>query len=240
MFESVLTGYYRYKKDEDKNQVQIQMKSITSTPWCFDIEFYTQTLAPVINTVYYTEKDLSIVGEGNRIDLFCVSTYDRDANPTQIQTKFQSIDTALNTGEKHPDNDTLVIKCSEDKPLYIGSLLGVSEDDLSEKSNVSFSPTGVFSLPYKATTHQDLTLQEFKILKANQYLYSQNERSLDNVSSLFDDAEYIQITNGAKYKKVFGFARVEAPINTCTGFVIERHKRMNAVYDRLYFIVYNS
>ena len=77
-------------------------------------------------------------------------------------------------------------------------------------------------------------------MKANQFLYSQNERSLSNVSSLFDEVEYTQITGGAKYKKSLGLALVEAPINTCTGFVIERHKRLNAVYDRLYFIVYNS
>lgn len=236
-----MTGYYRYKMDEDKNQVQIQMKSITSTPWCFDIEFYNQTATVIpINMVYYTEKDLSIVGEGNRIDLFCVSTYDRDANPTQIQTKFQSIDTALNTDYKPIDNDTLVIKCSGDKPLYIGSLFGVTDSTSEEEANAIFSSTGSFLLPWDTTTNQIAFLAKFKKLKANQFLYSQNERSLSNVSSLFDDVEYTQITNGAKYKKAFGLAQVEAPINTCTGFVIERHKRMNVVYDRLYFIVYNS
>lgn len=237
--EPVLTGYYRYKKDIDKNQVQIQIKSITSTPWCFDIEFYkqTQTVIPV-RTVYYTEKDLSAVGEGNRIDLFCVSTYDRDANPTQTQTKFQLLDTALNTGILPPDQNMYIIKCSETKPLYIGSIFGRN----SSVATVDFSTDKAISLPWIDSTYQqEIVYPIWKAHKANNFIYSQNERDLSNIEDLFTDATEQLNEESAKYKVAFGFSRVCALPNKAAGFKIERKKETTQIlYDTLYFIVYNA
>lgn len=236
--EPVLTGYYRYKKDIDKNQVQIQMKSTTSTPWCFDIEFYsqTQTVIPV-RTVYYTEKDLSVVGEGNRIDLFCVSTYDRDANPTQTQTKFQLLDTALNTGNIPVDQNMYIIKCSEEKPLYIGSIFGSGNDTIGIPI---FSKDGAISLPYTETGIQTEIYKIWKAHKANTFIYSQNERDLSNIEDLFTDATEQLNGESAKYKVAYGFSRVCALPNKAAGFKIERRKSISTVYDTLYFIVYNA
>lgn len=234
--EPLLTGYYRYKKDTDKNQIQIQMKSITSTPWCFDIEFYKQTIAPVIKTIYYTEKDLSVVGEGNRIDLFCVSTYDRDANPNQTQTKFQLLDIALNTDEGPIDQNTYVIKCNETKPLYIGSIFG------NESSATTiFYNDNTISLPWTGSTNQELISGAWKAHKANNFIYSQNERSVLNIEDLFVDATEQSNGDGAKYKVFYGLSRVYALKNKAAGFKIERRKETPpVVYDTLYFIVYNA
>ncbi len=235
--EPVLTGYYRYKKDIVKNQVQIQMKSITSTPWCFDIEFYKQTIAPVIKTVYYTEKDLSVVGEGNRIDLFCVSTYDRDSNPTQTQTKFQLLDIALNTGNIHIDQNMYVIKCSETKPLYIGSIFGNNEKQIF----VDFSTDEAINLPWDTHASQLVAYDKWKAHKANNFIYSQNERDLSNIEELFTDATEQSNGNSAKYKVAYGLSRVYALENKAAGFKIVRKKGSStAVYDTLYFIVYNA
>ena len=237
--EPVLTGYYRYKKDIDKNQVQIQMKSTTSTPWCFDIEFYsqTQTVIPV-RTVYYTEKDLSVVGEGNRIDLICVSTYDRDANPTQTQTKFQLLDTALNTDYYPVDQNLYIIKCSEEKPLYIGSIFGSGNDTIGIPI---FSKDGAVSLPWFDSTNQQIIYNNsWKVHKANTFIYSQNERSLLNIEDFFADATEQLNGESAKYKVAYGLSRVCALPNKAAGFKIERRKSISTVYDTLYFIVYNA
>ena len=235
--DSVLTGYYRYKKDTNKNQVQIQMKSITSTPWCFDIEFYKQTIAPVIKTVYYTEKDLSAVGEGNRIDLFCVSTYDRDANPTQTQTKFQLLDTALNTSMSKPDQNMYIIKCSEEKPLYIGSIFG---QESGYEGIVALSNNEIMSLPWDETTNQLLVYSKWIVNKTNQFIYSQNERDLSNIEELFTDVAEGSNGDAAKFKKFAGLCRIYALPNKAAGFKIERRKSISTVYDTLYFIVYNA
>lgn len=236
--DPVLTGYYRYKKDTNKNQVQIQMKSITSTPWCFDIKFYKQTIAPVIKTVYYTEKDLSAVGEGNRIDLFCVSTYDRDANPTQTQTKFQLLDIALNTGYIPVDQNLYIIKCSEEKPLYIGSIFGSGNDMIGIPI---FSKDGAVSLPWFDSTNQQIIYNNsWKVHKANNFIYSQNERDLSNIEELFTDSTEHLNEESAKYKVAYGLFRVCALPNKAAGFKIERRKSISAVYDTLYFIVYNA
>lgn len=238
--DPVITGYYRYNKDKDNNKVTIEMKSTTSTPWCFNIDFYSLDSLG-IKMLYYTDENLSIVGEGNRVDLFCVSTFEKEANPDSLQTSFQSVDIALNTSYKPIDTETVAIKCSEEKPLYIGSIFGSdNEDDTTIMTHISIISKGIMTLPYEEITAQMLVLQSWKNLKTKDFLYSQNYQDLSNIQSLFNNKEYTQIETGAKYKRSYGLLQVASPINTATGIVIKRYKPTYVLYDELFFIVYNS
>lgn len=237
--DPVITGYYRYNKDKNNNKVIIEMKSTTSTPWCFNIDFYSLDSLGV-KMLYYTDENLSIVGEGNRVDLFCVSTLEKEENPDSLQTSFQSVDIALNTGATISDKETVAIKCSEEKPLYIGSIFGSDAEDSGVRPAISISSKGVMTLPYEETTAQIFTLQDWKNLKTKDFLYSQNYQDLLNIQSLFNNKEYTQIETGAKYKRSYGLLQVASPINTATGIIIKRYKPLDVLYDELFFIVYNS
>ena len=238
--DPVITGYYRYNKDKNNNKVTIEMKSTTSTPWCFNIDFYSLDSLG-IKMLYYTDENLSIVGEGNRVDLFCVSTLAKEENPDTLQTSFPSVDIALNTYYKPIDTETVAIKCSEEKPLYIGSIFGSDiEDDTTIMTHISISPSGMMTLPYTDTTAQMMVLTDWKNLKTKDFLYSQNYQDLSKIQSLFNNKEYTQIQSGAKYKRSYGLLQVASPINTATGITIRRYKPLNVLYDELFFIVYNS
>ena len=238
--DPVITGYYRYNKDKNNNKVIIEMKSTTSTPWCFNIDFYSLDSLGV-KMLYYTDENLSIVGEGNRVDLFCVSTLAKEENPDSLQTTFPSIDIALNTDERPIDTKTVAIKCSEEKPLYIGSIFGSdNEDDTTIMTHISISPSGIMTLPYTETINQIMVLQGWKTSKTKDFLYSQNYQDLSNIQNLFNNKEYTQIETGAKYKRSYGLLQVASPINTATGITIRRYKHSQILYDELFFIVYNS
>ena len=238
--DPVITGYYRYNKDKNNNKVIIEMKSTTSTPWCFNIDFYSLDSLGV-KMLYYTDENLSIVGEGNRVDLFCVSTLAKEENPDSLQTSFQSVDIALNTDYRPIDKETVAIKCTEEKPLYIGSIFGSdNEDDTTIMTHISISSDGIMTLPYKETTAQMLILQGWKKTKTKDFLYSQNYQDLSNIQSLFNNKEYTQLKTGAKYKRSYGLLQVASPINTATGIIIKRYKPTYVLYDELFFIVYNS
>ena len=237
--DPVITGYYRYNKDKNNNKVTIEMKSTTSTPWCFNIDFYSLDSLGV-KMLYYTDENLSIVGEGNRVDLFCVSTLEKEENPDSLQTSFPSVDVALNTGMTIPNTETVAIKCTEEKPLYIGSIFGSDVEEGDVRSWISINSKGVMTLPYEETTAQMFILQDWKNLKTKDFLYSQNYQDLSNIQSLFNDKEYTQIQTGAKYKRSYGLLQVASPINKATGIIIKRYKPLNVLYDELFFIVYNS
>lgn len=238
--DPVITGYYRYNKDKNNNKVTIEMKSTTSTPWCFNIDFYSLDSLGV-KMLYYTDENLSIVGEGNRVDLFCVSTLEKEENPDSLQTTFPSVDIALNTAYLPIDTETVAIKCTEEKPLYIGSIFGSDvEDDTTIRTHISISLNGMMTLPYTDTTTQMMFLRGWKISKTKDFLYSQNYQDLSNIQDLFNNKEYIQIETGAKYKRSYGLLQVASPINTATGMVIKRYKPGQVLYDELFFIVYNS
>lgn len=238
--DPVITGYYRYNKDKNNNKVTIEMKSTTSTPWCFNIDFYSLDSLG-IKMLYYTDENLSIVGEGNRVDLFCVSTLEKEENPDSLQTSFQSVDIALNTGVTISDEETVAIKCSEEKPLYIGSIFGSDiEDDTTIMTHISISLSGMMTLPYTDTTAQMILLTDWKNLKTKDFLYSQNYQDLSNIQGLFNNKEYTQIQTGAKYKRSYGLLQVASPINKATGIIIKRYKPTYVLYDELFFIVYNS
>lgn len=237
--DPVITGYYRYNKDKINNKVIIEMKSTTSTPWCFNIDFYSLDSLGV-KMLYYTDKDLSIVGEGNRVDLFCVSTLEKEENPDSLQISFPSVDIALNTGITIPNTETVAIKCSEEKPLYIGSIFGSDIEESLSKSWISISSDGIMTLPYTDTTTQMMILQGWKNLKTKDFLYSQNYQDLSNVQNLFNNKEYSQFQTGAKYKRSYGLLQVASPINKATGMIIKRYKPNQVLYDELFFIVYNS
>lgn len=238
--DPVITGYYRYNKDKNNNKVTIEMKSTTSTPWCFNIDFYSLDSLG-IKMLYYTDENLSIVGEGNRVDLFCVSTLEKEENPDSLQTSFPSVDIALNTGYTISDKETVAIKCSEEKPLYIGSIFGSDvEDDTTTMTHISISSDGIMTLPYTDTTAQMMILLGWKNLKTKDFLYSQNYQDLSNIQDLFNGKEYTQLKTGAKYKRSYGLLQVASPINTATGITIRRYKPGVVLYDELFFIVYNS
>ena len=237
--DPVITGYYRYNKDKNNNKVTIEMKSTTSTPWCFNIDFYSLDSLG-IKMLYYTDENLSIVGEGNRVDLFCVSTIEKEENPDSLQTSFQSIDVALNTGATISDKKTVAIKCSEEKPLYIGSIFGSDIEESLSNSWISIISKGIMTLPYKEITAQMIVLTDWKNLKTKDFLYSQNYQDLSNIQDLFNDKEYTQIQTGAKYKRSYGLLQVASPINKATGMIIKRYKPNQVLYDELFFIVYNS
>ena len=237
--DPVITGYYRYNKDKNNNKVTIEMKSTTSTPWCFNIDFYSLDSLG-IKMLYYTDENLSIVGEGNRVDLFCVSTLAKEENPDSLQTSFPSVDVALNTNYLPIDKETVAIKCSEEKPLYIGSIFGSDAEDAGIRHVSLVKATGTMKLPYEDTTAQMFTLQDWKNLKTKDFLYSQNYQDLSNIQNLFNNKEYSQIQTGAKYKRSYGLLQVASPINTATGITIQRYKAGYTLYDELFFIVYNS
>ena len=237
--DPVITGYYRYNKDKNNNKVTIEMKSTTSTPWCFNIDFYSLDSLG-IKMLYYTDENLSIVGEGNRVDLFCVSTLEKEENPGSLQTSFQSVDIALNTGMTIPNTETVAIKCSEEKPLYIGSIFGSDIEESLSKSWISIGSDGIMTLPYMDTTTQLVILQGWKKTKTKDFLYSQNYQDLSNIQNLFNNKEYSQFQTGAKYKRSYGLLQVASPINKATGIVIQRYKPNYVLYDKLFFIVYNS
>ena len=238
--DPVITGYYRYNKDKNNNKVTIEMKSTTSTPWCFNIDFYSLDSLG-IKMLYYTDENLSIVGEGNRVDLFCVSTLAKEENPDSLQTSFPSVDVALNTSYLPIDKETVAIKCSEEKPLYIGSIFGSdSELSTSEALVGVMIPKAIMTLPYENTTNQLVILQDWKNLKTKDFLYSQNYQDLSNIQDLFNNKEYTQLKTGAKYKRSYGLLQVASPINTATGITIRRYKPGVVLYDELFFIVYNS
>lgn len=238
--DPVITGYYRYNKNKNNNKVTIEMKSTTSTPWCFNIDFYSLDSLGV-KMLYYTDENLSIVGEGNRVDLFCVSTLEKEENPDSLQTPFPSVDVALNTAYLPIDTKTVAIKCSEEKPLYIGSIFGSdSELSTSEALVGVMNPKAIMTLPYENTTNQLAILQDWKNLKTKDFLYSQNYQDLSNIQNLFNNKEYTQLKTGAKYKRSYGLLQVASPINTATGITIRRYKPGVVLYDELFFIVYNS
>ena len=237
--DPVITGYYRYNKDKNNNKVIFEMKSTTSTPWCFNIDFYSLDSLGV-KMLYYTDENLSIVGEGNRVDLFCVSTLEKEENPDSLQTSFQSVDVALNTAYLPIDTETVAIKCTEEKPLYIGSIFGSDIEESFFKSWISISSDGIMTLPYTDTTAQMMVLQDWKKTKTKDFLYSQNYQDLSNIQNLFNNKEYSQFQTGAKYKRSYGLLQVASPINKATGMIIKRYKPNQVLYDELFFIVYNG